>query len=118
MPDSSLITQNSSLPVRVMLISKALVVGTYQRKAEEIAAHPGIDLTVVVPPLWKDARGDLVLERVHTDGYTLCVEPMRFNGSFHLHTYPGLPRLIQQIRPHIIHIDEEPYNLATYHALR
>jgi glycosyltransferase involved in cell wall biosynthesis len=101
-----------------MLISKALVVGTYQRKAEEIAAHPGIDLTVVVPPQWKDVRGDLLLERVHTEGYTLAVEPIRFNGSFHLHTYPGLPRLLQQIRPHIVHIDEEPYNLATYLALR
>jgi glycosyltransferase involved in cell wall biosynthesis len=26
--------------------------------------------------------------------------------------------LLQQIRPHIVHIDEEPYNLATFFALR
>ena len=37
-------------PIRVMMISKALVVGAYQRKLEEIAAYPEIDLAVVVPP--------------------------------------------------------------------
>ncbi len=104
-------------PLRVLMISKACVVGSYQRKLEEIAAHPGIDLTVVVPPAWKDARGTLRLERAHTEGYRLLVEPMRFNGSFHLHFYPGLARRIKEIRPHVVHIDEEPYNLATWHAL-
>lgn len=100
------------------MISKACVVGAYQRKLEEIAAHPGIDLTVIVPPVWKDSRGMLVLERVYTRGYRLQTESVRFNGSFHLHHYPGLGRTMAALRPQIVHIDEEPYNLATYHAMR
>jgi glycosyltransferase involved in cell wall biosynthesis len=104
-------------PIRVLLISKACVVGVYQRKLEEIAAHPGIDLTAVVPPLWRDARGEIWLERAYTRGYNLVVEDMRLNGSFHLHHYPGLKRQVDAFRPHIVHIDEEPYNLATAHAL-
>lgn len=104
------------------MISKALVVGTYQRKAEEIAAFsraacPNIDLTVVVPPSWRDARGELVLERTHTTGYEMAVEPLRFNGNFHAHYYPGLAKRIASVKPDIVHIDEEPYNYATYHAL-
>ena len=31
------------------MLSKALVVGAYQRKCELIAAHAGIELTVLVP---------------------------------------------------------------------
>lgn len=104
--------------LRVLMISKALVVGSYQRKLEEIAAYPDLDLTAIVPPCWKDARGELGLERAHTGGYRLIVAPVRFNGDFHLHYYPGLRRHITSLRPDIVHIDEEPYNLATYLALR
>lgn len=104
--------------LRVLMISKACVVGTYQRKLEEIAAHPGIALTVVVPPFWVDARGVLELERAYTDGYRLRVEPVRFNGRFHLHHYPGLARVMAETQPHIVHVDEEPYNLATFQAVR
>ena len=108
----------ASRPLRVLMFSKACVVGTYQRKLELIGAHPDIDLTVVVPPYWKDARGKLVLERAYTDHSRLVVEPMRFNGNFHLHFYPGLGRVIEEVQPDIVHADEEPYNLATFHALR
>ncbi|MCS7055502.1 MAG: glycosyltransferase [Thermoflexales bacterium] len=100
--------------MRVTLISKALVVGAYQRKCELIAAHPEVALTVLVPPAW----GDQPLERAHINGYALRVIPIRFNGNFHLHYYPTLPRALAQTQPDIVHIDEEPYNLATWLALR
>ncbi|MBN1965570.1 MAG: glycosyltransferase family 4 protein [Anaerolineae bacterium] len=102
--------------MRVLMISKACVVGTYQRKLEEIA-RLGVDLTVVVPPSWRDERGEMALERAHTEGYTLVVNPIRFNGNFHLHYYPGLNRWFTP-KPDIVHIDEEPYNAATWQALR
>lgn len=102
----------------VLMLSKALVVGAYQRKAELLAAEPDIDLTVAVPPLWRD--GDLVrrLERCHTEGYRLVETPIFRPGDFHLHFYPRLGRLLAEIRPALVHIDEEPYNLATFLALR
>lgn len=104
--------------MRVVMVSKACIVGQYQTKLEEIAKHPGIELTVVVPPFWRDERGVMPLERAHTNGYTLLVEPMRFNGQFHLHYYPTLPKILERVRPHLVHIDEEPYNLATFLAMR
>ncbi len=104
--------------MRILMISKACLVGAYQRKLEEIAAHSDAQLTVAVPPLWRDERGVLNLERAHTQGYRLVVEPMAFNGSFHLHFYPQLARLLTEIKPDIVHIDEEPYNLATWHAMK
>jgi glycosyltransferase involved in cell wall biosynthesis len=98
------------------MISKACVVGAYQKKLEEISQHDGIELTVVVPPEWRDERGTLRLERAHTTGYDLRVEPIAFNGHFHFHYYPGLGRVVREIQPDIVHIDEEPYNLATFQA--
>jgi glycosyltransferase involved in cell wall biosynthesis len=103
--------------LRVLMVSKACIVGTYQKKLEAMAeTAPDLYLVVVVPPAWRDERGLTQLERVHTRGYQLEVQPIRFNGSFHLHYYPGLARVIARVKPDLVHIDEEPYNLATYHA--
>jgi glycosyltransferase involved in cell wall biosynthesis len=103
--------------MRVLMISKACVVGAYQKKLEELARQPEMELTVVVPPYWRDERGTLELERQYTEGYELVVEPVLFNGNFHLHFYPGLGKQVRRVRPDLVHIDEEPYNLATAHAL-
>lgn len=102
--------------MRVLMLSKACIVGIYQRKLEEIA-RLGVELLTLVPPSWRDERGETPLERVYTEGYTLESIPIARNGDFHLHFYPTLGARIREFRPHIVHIDEEPYNLATWHAL-
>ena len=104
--------------MRVLMISKACLVGAYQTKLEEIARWPGVELTVVVPPSWKEPAHTTVLERVHITGYELVVEPVLLNGNFHMHVYPRLESRIRRLRPDVVHMDEEPYNLATLHALR
>jgi glycosyltransferase involved in cell wall biosynthesis len=104
--------------MQILMLSKACLVGAYQRKLEEIAAFPDVDLTVIVPPVWADPAGSVYLERSYTEGYRLLVEPIRFNGRFHLHYYPTLKLRLGQIRPDLVHIDEEPYNLATWLAWR
>jgi glycosyltransferase involved in cell wall biosynthesis len=103
--------------MRVVIVSKALIVGAYQRKAEEIA-RLGVDLTVVVPPSWRDRRGQQPLETLHTKGYDLRVAPLALNGNFHLHFYPSLARVLGDLCPHLLHMDEEPYNLATWLGIR
>ena len=103
--------------MRVVLISKALVVGAYQRKAEEIA-RLGVELTVLVPPSWRDRRGTQEVERLHTFGYELRTIPLLFNGAYHFHFYPTLVRELRELQPEVVHVDEEPYNLATLLGVR
>ncbi len=103
--------------MRVVMLSKACIVGTYQRKLEEIARFPDVELTVLTPPSWQDSRGRQPLERAFTTGYELRAIPIRFNGRFHLHYYPTLLAELRQHKPDLLHIDEEPYNLATRHAM-
>ncbi len=102
--------------MRVVMVSKALVTGAYQRKAEEIA-RLGVDLTVLVPPHWRDRRGSQTATPLYTAGYTYRTVPIRWDGNFHLHHYPTLRRELARLRPDVLHMDEEPYNLATYLAL-
>jgi len=122
-----LFLNDASLPVesvnvricamRVVMLSKACIVGAYQRKLEELARLPGIELTVLVPPSWRDNRGEQKLERTYTEGYELREIPIAFNGRFHMHYYPRLGKQLQELQPDLLHIDEEPYNLATRHAM-
>jgi glycosyltransferase involved in cell wall biosynthesis len=104
--------------MKVLMVSKACVMGIYQTKLEELARFPDIDLAVVVPPYWKEKGHRIELERSHTEGYELIVEDMALNGHFHLHFYPNLGMHVRRLQPDILHIDEEPYNLATFHATR
>ncbi|MFN8522528.1 MAG: glycosyltransferase [Chloroflexota bacterium] len=96
------------------MASKALTVSAYHAKLVELTRHPDIDLTCVVPPAWAGRRRETVEPR----GYRLIEQPIRFDGNHHLFHWVGLPRLIQSSRPHILHIDEEPYDLATFLATR
>ena len=102
--------------MRVLIVSKANIVGIYQRKLEEIARR-GVELLAIVPPSWSDERGEMSLERIYTEGYRLETLPIVFNGNFHLYFYRGLAAAMRRFQPQIVHVDEEPYNLAAWQAL-
>jgi len=104
--------------MRVLMVTKALVVGTYQRKAEELARLPGVELTVAVPPFWLQDGHRMALERSYTAGYDLVTLPMALNGHYHTHFYRGLGALIDRVRPEVLHNDEEHYNVATFQGMR
>jgi glycosyltransferase involved in cell wall biosynthesis len=104
--------------MRVLMLSKALVVGAYQRKAEELAALPDVELTVAVPPSWREpGAAEQHLEPRFTDGYRLVVLPIWFNGRHHIHFYPAFERLVAAVQPDVVHVDEEAFNVATYLAV-
>ncbi|HEY6540054.1 MAG TPA: hypothetical protein VIZ18_03915, partial [Ktedonobacteraceae bacterium] len=88
--------------MRVLMISKALVAGTSQRKLEELAKCPGVELTLVTPSFWqKDDGSKQMLERLYTNGYRMIVTPLALNGNFHLHFYPRLGKILREVRPEV-----------------
>jgi len=102
--------------MKVVIVSKALVRGAYQRTLEELARS--VDLTVISPPGWREGKVSTALDRRFTTGYELIVTSIAFNGRYHIHFYPRLPGLLEKLRPDLVHVDEEPYNLATWLAIR
>src|SRR5579885_885279 len=105
--------------MRVLMLSKALVSGTSQRKLEELAKFPGMELTLVTPPNWLHDNGKKQThEKLYPSGYRMIVTRMARKGDCHLHSYPELAKIVREVQPEIVHIDEEPYNLATFQAMR
>ena len=100
-------------PIHVLMVSKALVVGAYHSKLEEMASL-GIHLDVVIPRIW----GDQKAEREQANGYTIHALPVIFSGRNHFHFYPSLSTLINELKPDIIHADEESFSFITFLVVR
>ena len=105
--------------MKVLIISKNLVAGAYHAKLRELSKL-GVELTVAASPCWGDQR----IEDVEADGYELLLARTRFSGAIlggranHIFYYPGVSRIIEREKWDLVHIDEEPFNFCTYHALR
>lgn len=104
--------------MRVVMISKALVMAAYRGKLAALAREPDLELIAIVPPEWRDHRGIVRLEPGPTPNYRLIITPVWLNGHYHLHFYPHLSSWLSTLRPDIVHVDEEPYNLAAWQAAR
>lgn len=105
--------------LKIVVLSKALVSPLHQHQLQALARLPGVDVLALAPPAWHEPRvGTLRLEAQATDGYRLETLPIALNGRHHLHFYPDLGRRIRRARPHVFHIDEEAFNLATFLAIR
>ncbi|TAK30216.1 MAG: glycosyltransferase family 4 protein [Chloroflexota bacterium] len=101
--------------MKVLMISKACYVAAYRRKLEEMA-RLGIELTLLVPPFWRFGARRALLEEGNTAGYRLVVENPLLNGQHHWHAYRGLGGLLRRLKPDLVHVDEEPYDLVSFHA--
>jgi glycosyltransferase involved in cell wall biosynthesis len=100
--------------MKVLVIWKALVSEVYHKRFEELARLNDVELTLIVPTKWQKAR----LEKKSCNEYKIIPGRVILNGFNHFHWYPGLAEVVRQIRPDIIHIEEEHYSLVTHQAIR
>jgi glycosyltransferase involved in cell wall biosynthesis len=103
--------------MKVLMVSKALVVASYRSKLSELS-RLGIDLTAVIPESWTEEGREIGFEPAADTGYTVIRTKLAWSGHFHVHYYKSLARIIREVQPDVLHMDEEPYNLATYLAFR
>ena len=97
--------------MKVLYISKALVVAAYRSKLQDLGS--GASVTGVVPRRW----GRQPVEQSENDGHIHFADAL-FHGQNHLHLYPRLSAILADVQPDIVHIDEEPYSLVTLQAAR
>ena len=102
--------------MRVLLLSKAFLAREYRKKLGALAERPGLEVVAAGPRHWGRRGERQEYEPGEPSGYRMEFLDCRFNGRFHLHHYPGLGRLLDRLRPDLLHIDEEPYNLAAAQA--
>jgi glycosyltransferase involved in cell wall biosynthesis len=100
--------------MKVLVIWKALVLDAYHKRFIELAKFKDVELTLVVPMKWHNIK----LEKEYSSEYKIIPRKVVLNGFNHFHWYPGLAKIIRQVRPDILHIEEEHYSFVTYLAIR
>ncbi len=98
--------------MKVLYLSKALVVAEYRTKLGALSR--GARIVAVVPERWGARDAETRVE----GGETVRFRPALFHGHNHLHLYRGLGELVDEERPDLVHVDEEPYSAVTLQAVR
>jgi glycosyltransferase involved in cell wall biosynthesis len=105
--------------MRVLLISRAMVAASHRARLRELA-RLGLQLTVLAPHRWEYQWFEPAAE----EGYELLSTRARLGwpvlGSFAHHTffYSRTSPLLTRERWDLVHVDDEPFNFATYDIVR
>ena len=80
-----------------------------------------IDFTLVVPDRWREYGREVPLDP-HTGTMDFRVERVRLQSipkvGWYAHHYPGLSRLLMEVRPDVIHAWEEPWSVVGLQIVR
>lgn len=95
------------------MVSKALIVASYHSKIDELVKL-GVDVDLIIPIKW----GKMPPEPMDAKNYRIHKLKCILSGYNHFHFYLGLKKVIDDVKPDIFHIDEEPHSLVTYQAMR
>jgi glycosyltransferase involved in cell wall biosynthesis len=95
--------------MKLLYVSKALVVAAYRDKVRELARHA--DVVAVIPERWRPHPEPV------RNGEVLPW-PVWLPGRPHFHLYHGVRGLLDRVRPDLVHIDEEPYSAVTWQLVR
>jgi glycosyltransferase involved in cell wall biosynthesis len=93
----------------------------YQSLPNEIAQLAHADVRVVVPPYWIElwSGGRKYLEKDDTTHFRLETGKILFTGNLHFSFfYTQLAKTIREFQPHIIDMDNEPFNAGSFQIAR
>ena len=105
--------------MRVLALSHSAVVSAYREKFRRLAARKGWDLHLVLPHAWPEGGKDVAAPGVGREGkLQVHVLPGRLRGRVGFATLAGLGALVAELKPQLIYVEEEPYSLGAWQALR
>jgi glycosyltransferase involved in cell wall biosynthesis len=103
---------------RILVIDKTGGLSTSQERFEALAGDPDFDLHVLCPGFWKEHGLRFTAEPGPNSRYTVHTGTVRFPGYYARSFYTrGLGAALRAVRPHLIHLLEEPYSLFSLQTL-
>lgn len=82
------------------------------RARERALVRAGLDVTLVVPSSWPDAGSE---QHLSAEPFPIVEVPVRRRGDVNRHAYidqQALRRVLEDVRPDILDVHEEPFSLA------
>jgi glycosyltransferase involved in cell wall biosynthesis len=88
------------------------------RARERALAAEGLDVALVVPHSWPESAG---ANRISEDAFQVVELPVVREGDVNRHAYrepEAIRRVVEEVRPDIVDLHEEPFSLAVHQWLR
>lgn len=109
-------------PIKVLSVSHSAMKDSSERlRYSHLASGSDIDLTLVVPQKWEQFGHELVADPPSLS-LDIRVMPIRLSkvgkAKWYMHYYPGLSELVEDLRPDILHMWEEPWSVVALQAAR
>jgi glycosyltransferase involved in cell wall biosynthesis len=106
--------------MKIFFISHSSVIFNYREKLRLLAQRKDVDLTLLLPRSWPEAGKRVITsgQSKNVEGFRIISAPLFFEGRIKRHFYPSFSHYIQEIKPDLIHIEEEPYSLTAWQAAR
>lgn len=100
-----------------MLISHTYVVALNQQKVEALAQE-GIEIHLMAPESWRETMGVIRLERLRASSFALISSRVLFSGNGKRYLYPpaAFLKILGQLRPDLVQVEEEPDSFALLEA--
>ena len=104
--------------MRVCVFSHSYVVAANHAKLELLARMPGVELSLICPRSVRREFGTYPVQRTEHPDYRIV--PLRTVYPSHNYRffYLSAGRAIARIAPDLLHIEEEPWSLAAWQAVR
>lgn len=106
--------------MKIFFISHSSVIYNYREKLRLLSRRKDVELALLLPHTWPEAgqRARTAPQTAEREGFPIISAPVVFPGRVKRHFYPSLFNHIRDFKPDIIHVEEEPYSLAAWQALR
>lgn len=104
---------------RLAIISHSCVIPANQATFAALAARGCYEVQLIAPQRWHSSlRGSLTFSarpELVEHSYPL---PVRWPGRLHLHYYPALPALLNELKPDLVYLDEDAHSLVAAQVLK
>jgi len=104
--------------MKILFISHAMVVDVYREKFIYLADNGRNEVVLLTPKKWKEAGQIVTMKPSDNKLYqsTATLRLFKFHGATFLYG-PKVFKIIRNLKPDIIHVEEEPFSLAILEIL-
>ncbi len=99
--------------LRVLVLSHPGILPIYRVKFEQLALHKDLDIHLVTPRQWFEGEQSVSFKQLPGARCPAFPCPIRYSGYESRFFYTsGLKSHFQKFRPHVIHLEEEPWSFC------
>lgn len=103
--------------IKVAFIGRTYLTRTSRDKIIELSKFRDIDLTLFIPWKWKNILGSFIFQKNEEENYKIIPLNIFFKGHGGIYFYHLLFRELNNLRPDIIHLEEDPRTLVAFQTI-